>query len=202
MSRPCDSYREQALADGMNSHAAAHWRLHSKNCNACRNEICVLDTLCREAGEQRQHISHKDYTRLMETVRQLYQPKKQTCWSKLAWSFSWKAASLAALLVFLFKIATPIDHHGGKNSLLSTPAQMTKNEFFADTFTTGSDQGRLIAAPVAMPNSTLNQEELADLFNSLSGTPLEQDLQRMRSSVGKQIDAFSILLDRELDGGL
>ncbi|NMA20450.1 MAG: hypothetical protein GX927_07705, partial [Lentisphaerae bacterium] len=74
MTRNCDSYREQAMIDGMDSPAAVRWRLHSKNCNACRNEIHLLGMLYRQANEQRHHISYKDYTRLVETVRQLHQP--------------------------------------------------------------------------------------------------------------------------------
>ncbi|MDD3952555.1 MAG: hypothetical protein PHY82_01415 [Lentisphaeria bacterium] len=204
MSRNCDSYREQAMIDGMDSPAAAHWRLHSKNCNACRSEIHALESLCQQAGEKRQHISHKDYTRLVETVRQLYQPKTKPHWGMICWNFTWKTASIAAMLVLIFKVAAPFGPVV-KSRISGMPAPLSasvQSQIFADTFTAGADQGHFLASPAPLPISTLSNADLSELFNTLPGSEIEKDLQKLRSSVAGQIDALSNLLDRELNGEL
>jgi len=202
MSRNCDSYREQAMISGMDSPAAALWRLHSKNCNACRSEIHVLETLCRQAGEKRQHISHKDYTRLVETVRQLYQPKQQPHWGMALWNFSWKTASIAALLVLVLKVAAPFGPViKSRISRIPVPVQPSaQSQVFADMFTAEADQEPFIASPAPATVSTLSNSDLAELFNTLPGSEIEKNLQKLRSSVAGQIDVLSNLLDRELNG--
>lgn len=202
MSRNCDSYREQAMIDGMDSPAAARWRLHSKNCNACRSEIHVLETLCQQAGEKRQHISHKDYTRLVETVRQLYQPKQQPHWGMLCWNFTWKTASIAALLVLIFKVAAPFGPEiKSRISRMPKPVpDSIQSQVFADTFTAAADQGQFLASPT--PVLPFSNSDLADLFNTLPGSKVEKDLKKLRDSVAGQIDSLSNLLDRELNGEL
>ena len=198
----CDYYREKALLDGMDSHAAAQWRLHSKNCNGCRSEIHMLETLCQHATEKRQHISQKDYSRLLETVRQLYQPNQQTQWGRFFWNFTWKTTALAALLVLVFKIAAPLSLGTKRQTvqLSDSPAKTASTEVFQKKFTITADQGKLITAPSAPVTTALGQAELAALFQSLSGNEIEQNLQKLRRSVGEQIDSFSALLDHELNG--
>lgn len=190
------------MLDGMDSHAAAQWRLHSKNCNGCRSEIHMLEILCQHAAEKRQHISQKDYSRLLETVRQLYQPDKQTQWGQLFWNFTWKTASLAALLVLVFKIAAPLSLVTKRQivQFSDSPTKTASTEVFQEKFTITADQGQFIAAPAAPVTTTLSQAELADLFQSLSGNEIEQNLQKLRRSVGEHIDSFSALLDHELNG--
>ncbi len=203
MIRNCDSYREQAMIDGMESPAAARWRQHSKNCNACRSEIHVLETLCQQAGEQRQHISQKDYTRLVETVRELYQPKQSPHWTMLLWNFTWKTASLAAMLVLIVKVAAPFSQDlKARISGTRKMSPSTQNEVFAEKFTVGADQGQFLASPAAPPVSALSNTDLTELFNTLPGNAIDQNLQKLRSSVAGQIDALNNLLDRELNGEL
>jgi len=201
MTRNCDSYREQAMIDGMDSPAAVRWRLHSKNCNACRNEIHLLGMLYRQANEQRHHISYKDYTRLVETVRQLHQPKAKPHWILPCWNFTWKTASIAALLVLVFKLAAPFEPAGMPRNPASMPASV-KSQVFENTFTAGADQGQFLASPAPAPVATLSNTELAELFNTLPGSSIEQELTKLRDSVADQINALSKTLDRELNGEL
>ncbi len=201
MSRKCDFYREQAQIDGMHSPAANRWRLHSKNCHACLSEIRMLETLCRDASEQRQHISHKDYAHLMNTVRQLYQPSKEPHWISAFWGFFWKTSSLAALLLLVLKIVAPFGT-GPRPHTYSNPKTSVRSQPFNDTFSAGTDQGQFLAAAAPTQSPSLSKAELGDLFNSLPGTNLEQELQKLRHSVAGQIDNISKLLDRELNGEL
>jgi hypothetical protein len=201
MTRNCDSYREQAMIDGMDSPAAARWRLHSKNCNACRNEIHLLGMLYRQANEKRQHISYKDYTRLVETVRQLHQPKAKPHWTMACWNFTWKTASIAALLVLIFKVAVPFEPAVTPHSPAPVSASV-QTPVFDDTFTAGADQGQFLAAPAPAPVSTLSNTELAELFSTLPGSTVDQELKKLRESVADQINALSKTLDRELNGEL
>jgi hypothetical protein len=192
------------MIDGMGSPAATRWYLHSKNCNACRSEIHLLETLCQQAGEKRQHISHKDYTRLMETVRQLYQPKTKPHWTLLCWNFTWKIASVAALLVLIFKVAVPfgpaVKYHNRRPTAATASVQ---GQVFADTFTAGADQGQFLASPAPpQPVAVLSNADLAEVFNTLPGNTIEKDLQKLRESVAGQINTLSNILDRELNGEL
>ena len=106
MSRKCDVLREKAMRGGEGSPAEAAWKHHSRECPDCHAEIYVLETLRRQALNERMHLPRKDMAMLVDVVRQQYhQPrgKRHGFWHT-TWQLSWKAAALAVLVFSLLQV--------------------------------------------------------------------------------------------------
>ncbi|NMA47747.1 MAG: hypothetical protein GX945_14420 [Lentisphaerae bacterium] len=106
MSRKCDILREKAMRGGEGSPAEAAWKRHGRECPDCHAEIYVLDTLRRQALNERMHLPRKDMAMLVDVVRQQYrQPREERSgfWHT-TWQLSWKAAALAVLVFSLLQV--------------------------------------------------------------------------------------------------
>ncbi len=106
MSRKCDVLREKAMRGGEGSPAEAAWKRHSRECPDCHAEIYVLETLRRQALNERMHLPRKDMAMLVDVVRQQYhQPRddRRGFWLT-TWQLSWKAAALAVLVFSLLQV--------------------------------------------------------------------------------------------------
>ncbi|MDD3695782.1 MAG: hypothetical protein PHG44_07430 [Lentisphaeria bacterium] len=200
----CERFREQAMRQGMQGAAAQLWRKHSKTCLACKSEIYILETLCRESQDSRQHISAAAYGNLLNTVNQLYGTRKQAAWTSRLWSFSRKALALAAMLIMMFKIAAPMHKMSSEEQSKAEQSRSpSAEEIFSDSFQTGADQGLVIAA---QKNDEASAEiqclPLKNVFEDISGNRLELELQKLRGSVSERINLYGELLDLELEGKL
>jgi len=210
MAHNCDYYREKAIVDGMDSQAAREWRKHSRHCRACATEIHILESLCDQATDRRQHLPRQDFNVLVETVRQLYKPAPRRPWGKIFWGLSWKVAALFIFLAAGYRLLAPIqdtyrqllsDNSSSVNSA-SQPADKPFTEPFAKTFTVGADNGQYLASPTPA-ETTASTTEFADydyLFAPPEHYELDDDLRALRQSVSGQIDSLEWLIDSELNG--
>ena len=210
MAHNCDYYRDRAIVDGMNSQAAREWRSHSRHCRTCAMEIHILDSLCEQAMDRRQHIPRRDFDALAETVRQLYQPAPVRSWSQSIWGLSWKVAVLFVFLAAGYYYHTPLQatyRHLTSTMLqpepaVLSPAEQPVAEPFASTFSAGADEGRFIASPgPAEPNHAAPEfSEYDYLFATPNHCELDADLRTLRQSVSGQIDSLEWLIECDLNG--
>ena len=189
------------MRQGMLGPAAQLWRKHSKNCPACKSEIYILETLCRQAHDSRQHISASAYGNLLSTVNQLYGNQKRPGWLVRFRQFSCKALALAALLLLLFKLAAPLQKMAGAAKTGDKLHSFSYNAGSSDTFQAGTEQGLIIAAQSNDETSPKPEYlPLEEVFEDISGNSLEKGLQELRSSVSDKIHLYGDLLDLELGG--
>ncbi len=208
MAQNCDYYREKAIVDGMDSQAAREWRIHSRHCRACATELHILESLCEQATDRRQHLPRQDFNVLVATVRQLYRPAPPRHWGKVFWGLSWKVAALVIFLAAGYRLFDPIQAtyqqltNDNSSNIVSLPAAEPVSEPFAKTFTVGADNGQYLAspAPAEPANLTTEFEEYDYLFATPEHYELDDDLRTLRQSVSGQIDSLEWLIDSDLNG--
>jgi len=210
MAHNCDYYRDRAIVEGMDSLSAREWRSHSRHCRACAMEIHILDSLCEQAMDRRQHIPRRDFDTLAETVRQLYQPAPARSWSQGIWALSWKFAALFVFLAAGYYYHTPLQatyQHLTRTVFQPEPAILSTAvpppaEPFSSTFSAGADQGRFLASPgPAEPPPTAPEfSEYDYLFAPPNHYELDADLRNLRESVSGQIDSLEGLIESDLNG--
>ena len=78
----CEQLRERALNEGLGSRSALAWRVHCRSCANCRTELYVLETLERQAVQERRHIGRRELADLLRVAqdRQAAKPPQSLNW--------------------------------------------------------------------------------------------------------------------------
>ena len=99
MGRRCEELRQKALTAGLDSKAALAWRVHCRSCPDCRTELFVLETLERQAMQERRHLKRSEITRLLQAAHDRRIPEKTP---PLTWALRGACAVLVMLVLFEF----------------------------------------------------------------------------------------------------
>lgn len=91
MSKGCDELRDAALANGLESREGLAWRVHCRGCAKCREELFILETLQRQARDERRHLGRREVETLLQQVR-TYQGRDRR--PSPVWAWTWRLACL------------------------------------------------------------------------------------------------------------
>ncbi len=122
MSKRCEQLRNNALRDGLDSHAGLAWRVHCRSCQACRTELYILETLQRQARNERSHLGRDELDRLLHQVREVQATRRRGSRIKRV---TVQLAGLAVALLLLAMIPGAGKDKGASGSWLQTPAAKT-----------------------------------------------------------------------------
>jgi hypothetical protein len=177
MSRKCDILRERAMRGGEGSTAESAWKRHGRECPDCRAEIYVLETLKRQALNERMHLPRKDMAMLVDVVRQHYRPLRESRDGFLhaTWSLSWKAAALALLVFSLLQVIPG-----------EWAANVTRDSVASATLNHGEELGDA--------NGLLAAVESGNYFVPLSAAASELDMALLSSSSPQEAATLPELL--------
>lgn len=86
MSKRCDKLQTRAMLDGLDGPGGRAWRLHSRECDACAQELQLLEILEDRGQEvENRHLATEDVTRLMVEVNRLAKRRRRRSLPRLAW---------------------------------------------------------------------------------------------------------------------
>ncbi len=182
MSRRCDKLRESALNDGMASPAARLWRSHARSCSDCRTELFVLDTLQRQALEQRQHIGRRETAMLLQTAQHQFESKHYSRKALFAWPLR-----VAFLITFFFAVG----HFQNQFFDSNTTKHVSDFPMLHSTSTASAE----VAEPGHSLEILLHE---SSQHGSASGT-VDQKLADLRERLGARRDFLLEIIENELD---
>lgn len=96
MRRTCEELREAALDGGLSSKASLAWRKHARSCPCCRTELHILDTLQRQALDERHHLGRREVAALLRSAQE-----DRAVRHPLAAVWTWSLRLACLCLVFL-----------------------------------------------------------------------------------------------------
>jgi len=190
MSRRCNDLREKALARGFDSRDAHAWRIHCRSCPGCRTELYLLETLQRQAQNERRHLPRREVAELLEQARDRF-PRNPRAASAWAWTF--RFACFAVVFLIVAHMQRRNAWNGGHPQASALPdlgeASGTNQADVAQLHASGSAPGKqqLATAPTAQPLPVSPLEETFD-----------EKLRQMRLRINSRRDRIMELLDCDL----
>jgi hypothetical protein len=197
MSQSCDKLREEAMRQGEGSAAEYAWIRHSRTCKNCQTELFVLETLRRQAANDRMHLPRKQIDMLMQTARQQYQPRKRPSFLSVAWGVTWKLAILAACAFVLIefipqKWASASELQKIYIAHQSLPEPTEAGNYFLPVHPVGSRELEQAVICANTPQEACAMPEL------LPGQSVDRAIRELRSQVDLRRTAVLEQIDHDL----
>ena len=176
----CDKLRELALRDGIESSRGSAWRLHCRSCENCRTELYILETLQRQAVQERTHLGRREVAVLLEQVRH-HQAGKDRPPPFRTWAFRLACLWAAAACVAFFSSRTDSfgpDTGGGPGAAASGDRSGVSLAVARPAFSQPAGEEQSIASP---------------------GSSLDSRLRQLRRRVMHRRESLQQLMDDEFD---
>lgn len=177
----CDKLRDVALRDGIDSPKGSAWRIHCRSCESCRTELYILETLQRQAVQERTHLGRREMAVLLEQVRHR-QPDRGRAPLLRTWAF--RLACLWAATACVAFLSTHTDSFGPTNGNRSDAT---------------ARQARSGVSLTASGHPALGQPDGKEQSVALPGTALDSRLQQLRRRVMLRRQSLHQLIEDEFN---
>jgi len=192
----CDELRERGWRDGLRSRSYHVWRIHARSCPDCRTDFYLLETLQRQAANEKRHLGQTELRNLVHAAHQQWQQAEVTR-SGAFWGWSLRALASSAIVALL--VAAVYRHGTGPQpGVARQPQHGTNRHAVASPALPAASQ-----RPGSMEAASAHKAPHDILIWPAPppGGPIEDRLYRLRRRIEHQCDALLELLDDDVDQG-
>ena len=172
----CETLRERALRTGLNGKAALPWRIHCRSCPNCRKELYLLETLERQAVNERRHLGRSELAALLATAQEQHKSPRPLQ-SVRAWSL--RLACLCVLIVAASKFNRNVTHD---------PISASGHERLASAPSSNARHMPLAPANIRSASQKKSNPPDTNIFSWPSTFSSEDDIQKRLSMLRHQVN--------------